>query len=241
MDIKKIFDNIAYIFSDFDGTISTHDVIHAFISNFAKGDTKTAEEKWSRGEISTQECLGIQFGQIKDLKKETFDAFIDSIKIDPSFIDFYKLTQKANKKIIILSDGFDYFIKSTFKKYGLHDIEIFSNHLVPTVKNGIMEFNMTYPNSNPKCLIGSGCCKCGVARKYTENYTYIGDGLSDRCIAKKSTLLFAKKSLETFCVNEKISYFPYQTFQDIIDAVCKENANASVDVGFSNRKQNQRD
>ena len=240
MNVKKVFDKTDFIFSDFDGTITKYDVIHSFIAQFAKGDTKTAEDKWSRGEISTKECLNIQIGKITELKKSAFDDFINSIEIDPYFIDFYKITKSKNKKIIILSDGFDYFIVSTLKRYGLFDIKIFSNHLEYETENGFLKFKMTYPNGFKNCSIGSGCCKCNVALSYDKNYTYIGDGLSDRCIAKKSALLFAKKSLETFCKNEKIPYFPYKTFQDITEAVFKENSDAADGVGFSNRIQNQR-
>ncbi len=96
-----------------------------------------------------------------------------------------------------------------------------------------MTFKMFYPYSNSDCLIGGGCCKCGVARKYAKDYIYIGDGLSDRCIAKNAALLFAKNSLELFCKNEKISYFPYKTFQDIIYAISKESFNATDDVKFA--------
>ncbi|MCD8024689.1 MAG: hypothetical protein LUE64_04070, partial [Candidatus Gastranaerophilales bacterium] len=68
----SFFEGFEYIFSDFDGTISKHDVIHSFINNFAKGDSSLAERQWANGEISTEECMKIQLGLIVDLKKETF-------------------------------------------------------------------------------------------------------------------------------------------------------------------------
>lgn len=233
--MNEVFKNSEYIFSDFDGTISKYDVIHSFITSFSKGDYTTAEEKWSKGEISTKDCLKIQFDLITELKKSVFDDFINSIEIDPSFIDFYKFAQSLNKKIIILSDGFDIFIKTTFKRFNI-DLPVYSNILILGEKNGYLTFDMKYPNLIKTCSIGSGCCKCEVARMYSKDYTYIGDGLSDRCIAKKSSLLFAKKSLETFCINEKIPHLSFKTFQDIIDAVCKENCNAANDVRYFNRR-----
>lgn len=239
MDSSEFFGKHEYIFSDFDGTISKYDVIHAFITTFSKGDWTIAEEKWCKGELSTKDCLKIQFDLITGLKKPIFDDFINSIEIDPYFLEFYELTRALNKKIIILSDGFDVFIKPTLKRFKI-DIPVYSNSLILSEKNGFLTFDMEYPNISKTCLIGSGCCKCEVARKFSQNYTYIGDGLSDRCIAKKSGLLFAKKSLETFCKQEKIFYFPYKTFQDIINTVCKEKFYAADGVRFTNGNQNQR-
>jgi len=237
MNIKEAFRQSNFIFSDFDGTISKFDVIHAFIHNYAKGNIQTAEMKWSKGEITSEECLNEQFGKIEITKKQ-FEDFINSIEIDPYFIEFYKLIKEQNKEIIILSDGFDHFITSTLKRFNTADIKVFSNHLETYEEQGFLKFKMSFPNFNNNCLIGSGTCKCGVARSFSKNYTYIGDGLSDRCIARKASLLFAKKSLETFCENEKIPYFPYKTFQDIINATIKETKNAADDVGFINGIQN---
>ena len=208
-----------YIFSDFDGTISKKDVIDAFIKNFSKGDWTISEEKWARGEISTAECLRIQFDLITGLKKSVFDEFLNSIEIDPYFVEFYKMIQLKGSKLMILSDGYDVFIEAALKKYGL-DIPVYANKLMIGEKEGFVTFDMEYPNSYKKCKIGAGCCKCAMAQKYTDNFMYIGDGLSDRCIAKKSSLLYAKLGLETFCKQQNIPHIPFKTFKDIIDSLC---------------------
>ncbi|MCD8024875.1 MAG: HAD-IB family phosphatase, partial [Candidatus Gastranaerophilales bacterium] len=158
---------------------------------------------------------------------------INSIQIDESFIDFYEIAKEKNKKIIILSDGFDIFIKTVLKKYGVN-VPIWANTLEIKEENGYLKFKNLHPNYKQNCKIGSGCCKCGVARKYAKDYIYIGDGLSDRCIAKHASLLFAKNSLEIFCKKENVSYFPYKTFQDIINAANKENFNAANGVSINN-------
>lgn len=218
--MNEIFKNIKYIFSDFDGTISKYDVVHKFIHNFAKGDIDTAERLWSEGKISTKECFNIQLKKVENLTPEILEKFLNEIEIDPYFIEFYQMIKKENKELIVLSDGFDYFIEKVFKNNDLSDIKVYSNHLEMELEKGFLKFNTICPNNNKNCLIPSGCCKCGVAQKYTNNFIYIGDGLSDRCIAKKASLLFAKKSLETYCKNANLEYIPYETFKDIINALC---------------------
>ena len=217
--MNEIFKNIKYIFSDFDGTISKYDVVHKFIHNFAEGEVDTAEKLWCEGKLSTKECFNIQLQKVKTLTPEVLEKFLDEIEIDPYFVEFYRLVKKENKELIVLSDGFDCFIEKVFKNHNLSDIKVYSNHLETYIENGFLRFKLTSPNHNLNCSIGSGCCKCKAAEKYSKNFIYIGDGLSDRCIAKKADLLFAKKSLEVFCKNENVSYLPYKTFQDIINCI----------------------
>lgn len=218
--MNEIFKNIKYIFSDFDGTISKYDVVHKFIHNFAKGDIDTAEKLWCEGKLSTKDCFNIQLKKVENLTPEVFEKFLDEIEIDPYFFEFYQMIKKENKELIVLSDGFDYFIEKVFKNNGLSDIKVYSNHLEMELEQGFLKFNTTCPNHNSNCLISSGCCKCKAAEKYSKKFIYIGDGLSDRCIAKKASLLFAKKSLEVFCQNENLEYIPYKTFEDIMNLLC---------------------
>ncbi len=215
--------NIKYIFSDFDGTISKYDVIHRFIANFSVGDWTITERQWAKGEITSEECLNSQIAMVKELKRKTFEDFIHSVEIDESFLEFYEISKSKNKEIIVLSDGFDYFIKTILENNGINNIKIFSNHLESFEKDGVMAFNISFPNFLKSCKIGAGTCKCKMAQSFSNDYIYIGDGLSDRCIAKTAKLLFAKKDLEKFCKNENIKYIPYQTFDDIKKAIYKES------------------
>ena len=45
---------------------------------------------------------------------------------------------------------------------------------------------------------------------------FIGDGFSDACVVNYADIVFAKKSLASYCWKNNITYFEYQTFGDII-------------------------
>jgi 2-hydroxy-3-keto-5-methylthiopentenyl-1-phosphate phosphatase len=45
---------------------------------------------------------------------------------------------------------------------------------------------------------------------------YIGDGLSDRCGVEKSDIVFAKDDLKTFCIENKIDFYEFENFEDIL-------------------------
>lgn len=45
---------------------------------------------------------------------------------------------------------------------------------------------------------------------------FIGDGFSDACVVNYADIVFAKKSLASYCWKNNITYHEYQTFGDII-------------------------
>ena len=190
------------IYCDFDGTITKEDSVNKFLSLFADEKWLEVEDRWISGEIGSKQCL---FEQANILQN-----YIDSIEIDDYFISFYNFLKKHNYELVILSDGFDLFIKKTLARYNLTDIKYFANNL--TVKNNKLKIN--FNNGNPGCENSSGTCKC--SKITVKDFYYIGDGLSDACVSRKATKLFAKKNLKKYCDEQKIGYINFETFEEIL-------------------------
>ena len=144
------------------------------------------------------------------------DAFLKrATKLCSVRIINYDKTEKNNIDFYIVSDGIDYFINATLKKYGLERINVISNH--GEFKNG--KFEITFPNNYSKCKHDAGTCKCKVLTDLKKKYNriaYIGDGISDFCVCDKADILFAKSQLAIYCKNNNIKYNFFETFEDII-------------------------
>ena len=202
------------ILSDFDGTISKKDGLYTFISEYACGDWEKIEHDWVEGRIDSKECLTEEFRLIPDLSAELINNFIKTLDIDEYFVDFYKYTAEKNTDFYIVSDGIDYFIEKILCKYGLNNLKIISNHGQFTDNR----FEITFPYDNPKCINNAGTCKCAVLKNLRKLYRkiyYIGDGVSDYCVADKSDVLFAKSRLADYCDKNGIKYISYKNFKDI--------------------------
>lgn len=215
-----MFEKYDCILSDFDGTISKYDVIHTFISTYSKGNWREIERQWCRGEISSKKCFDLQFKILSGIKKKDFVEFINSVEIDPYFISFFNRAKAENKKIIVVSDGCDVFIENILKRYDI-TLPIFANKLNVKEKEDKLYFSLEYPNISKKCEIHLGCCKCEIAKTFGRDFIYIGDGLSDRCISKKASKVFAKKHLKDYLENKNIPYNSFETFKDILDKLSK--------------------
>jgi 2-hydroxy-3-keto-5-methylthiopentenyl-1-phosphate phosphatase len=55
-----------------------------------------------------------------------------------------------------------------------------------------------------------------LAKGYKKT-VYIGDGFSDRHISEKVDILFAKSALAEYCNSKGIKFFPFETFNDVIN------------------------
>ena len=203
------------VVSDFDGTITSKDGLYGFIETYASEGWEKIEQDWVDGKIGSKECLIEEFKLVPDLSEELISEFIKTLTMDETFVDFYGKTIQKGYDFYIVSDGIDYFINKILKKYGAEDVKVISNH-------GEFRgefFEITFPNDSSKCINNAGTCKCSVLADLRKNYDkiiYIGDGVSDYCVADKADILFAKSKLADYCEEKCINYQLFNKFSDII-------------------------
>ena len=204
------------ILSDFDGTITKKDGLYSFIDAYAQNSWLEIEDMWQKGKISSKECLIEEFNLIPNLSEALISDFIQTLEIDEYFKDFYNEIYEREIDFYLVSDGIDYFIDKILRRFGLGNIKVISNH--GEFKGG--KFRITFPNDYPKCVNNAGTCKCKVLSNLREKYEkiiYIGDGVSDFCVAPHADILFAKKALIDYCRQNDIKYTPFNDFRDIIN------------------------
>jgi 2,3-diketo-5-methylthio-1-phosphopentane phosphatase len=219
-------ENPNIIYCDFDGTVTKEDSVNKFLSIFADKKWLEIEEQWIKGDIGSRECLAKQVALLPEFSRQDLSDYANSIEIDESFVDFYNYLKTQNIELVIVSDGFDFFIEEVLNRYNLNDIKFFANTLTVEDNKLNIEFNF----SNPECKNGSGVCKC--SRTCGRQFDYIGDGQSDVCIAKKANTLFAKNdyNLQKYCEKQGIDYISFNSFKDILDYFSqKGDLNAKLD------------
>jgi 2-hydroxy-3-keto-5-methylthiopentenyl-1-phosphate phosphatase len=214
---EKIFK----IFTDFDGTITKTDIGETLFKEFGQKDIveKTIKDYLDE-KISAKDCWDSLSKAIKFRdKKELFD-FIDKVEIDETFHDFVKYCQSNKYDLYILSDGFDFYIDRIFEREGLSRLIYFSNKMEFTKENKLIPhfpfLDLEYKNS-------ANCKRNHIINlSGDDEYTvFIGDGFSDRYTVQFCDFIFAKDTLLKYCEAEKITYFPYKNFLNIISKIEK--------------------
>ncbi|MEJ2615095.1 MAG: HAD-IB family phosphatase [Ignavibacteriaceae bacterium] len=177
-------------FVDFDGTITKKDVGDAIFLNFC--DEKIVDDI---------------------IEKLLSDKI--SIEIDPAFHEFVNFCESNKIDIYVLSDGFDYYINRIFEREGLQNLKYYSNELEITKDNHLIPH---FPYFDIDCQTSANCKRNHIINHSGDDeYTiFIGDGNSDKYTSQFCDFIFAKDDLLKFCEKERITYFPFNDFNDVI-------------------------
>ena len=217
-----------HFFLDFDGTISTTDVVDIVLEKFADPKWKEVERKWQAGKIGSRECLSSQIALLK-AEPEEIAELVSKVSLDPYFVSFIRKAEELGVLVTIVSDGFDLFIEQILKKNlgtasgFLKALPIFSNRIVPGPGKS---FKAVFPNPSI-CEHGCANCKEMVIKRLTsqdDQILFVGDGLSDRYAAKAAHVTFAKGKLLDYCRENNIDSIPYDNFKKITDWLIDNHA-----------------
>jgi 2,3-diketo-5-methylthio-1-phosphopentane phosphatase len=225
------------IFCDFDGTIALNDTWMELGGYFIKQKDKWAEitEKFENLEIGARDCFLKECALVENFDINKFNKIIEKQQIDTYFKDFLYFCNRNEIPVIILSEGMKYYIEKILRQHNI-DLPYFANKLV--FSDDKQSIRLEFPNSDSECL-KCGCCKRNLLLNMTaddETAVYIGDGFSDICVAGYADMVFAKKSLASFCWKNNITYFEFQNFLDIINKLEKIITRKSATGGIKQRQ-----
>jgi 2,3-diketo-5-methylthio-1-phosphopentane phosphatase len=205
------------IFIDFDGTITKEDVGESIFRNF--GDKFIVDKiiyDLLSDRISAMQSWIELCKSIDKVDVILLNDFIYRMEVDPGFHNMVRFCDDHKIQIIVLSDGFDYYIDMIFNREKLNGLKYFSNHLTISPQNELIP---EFPYYDPLYKYSANCKRNHIINNSRdEDFTiYIGDGNSDKDTALYCDLIFAKKSLLKYCEKERVSFSPYKTFDDIIN------------------------
>ena len=198
--------------SDFDGTISKQDFYWMVIDKYFP-EGRELFKKWKSGELKDIEFLGTVFASINQSEQKIIDD-IHSIPIDEYVPDFIQHVQKNGGDFYILSAGTDYYIHYILKKYGITDVEVFSNKGFFKEDNVHMDIDENHWHYSERY----GIDKSKVIQKLKEEYETIyfaGDSEPDSHPAKFADVTFAKDALQDLLRQQGVPFVAVETFEDI--------------------------
>jgi 2-hydroxy-3-keto-5-methylthiopentenyl-1-phosphate phosphatase len=204
------------IFLDFDGTITKNDVgEEIFRRNLSENIVNEIVEELVTDRISSRECWErlCELSLIKD--KNRFDDLILSQEIDPTLHRFVEYCETNSFQLFVLSDGFDYYINKILNRENLSHLKVFSNKFILTDDG---KLTPSFPYYNADCRSSANCKRNHIIENSgEEDYSvFIGDGNSDNDAIQYVDFIFAKDDLLKYCEIQRITYFPFRNFDDVI-------------------------
>jgi 2,3-diketo-5-methylthio-1-phosphopentane phosphatase len=201
------------IFSDFDGTISLIDTGDLIVDSCIGQEARRAiDDQIVSGQISFREGFIAQFAGVDLTWEEVCELLRLKNGLDPTFAPFVRWTEEVVIPLVVLSSGFEQFIRAHLASAGLEHIEIRANQVSVQGRSWRIHFRDDSPSGHDK----AGALKEAHAEGYRT--LFIGDGVSDIPAASVADLLFAKKGerLARYCIENGIAYHPFANFSDVL-------------------------
>jgi 2-hydroxy-3-keto-5-methylthiopentenyl-1-phosphate phosphatase len=204
------------VFVDFDGTITKQDVGEAIFREFGDAiKTDLIVTDLLTGKITARKCWELLFATIHRIDAINLDKFINQMEIDPTFHQFHRYCLENGIEMFVLSDGFDYYINRIFKRENLNHVKIFANNLIINEEQKLIP---SFPYFDIDCQTSANCKRNHILNNSGDDEftVYVGDGNSDKYSTQFCDFIFAKDDLLKYCEKERITFFPFSNFENVI-------------------------
>jgi len=216
---------------DFDGTVSPHDIgegIERRFSTLAPEAHAALLAEWLCGDLGHR-ALTERLCEGLVVEGDEALAFTRRFAIDPAFAEFVREAEAAGDRVMVASEGFEFYIRDQLARAGLERLPVAANRARFEARRLIPEF----PHA------GRGCGRCGnckavhveALRAAGRTVVFVGDGLSDRCGARAADRVLARGALLAWCRETGVHARPFEHFGDVAAAARAWRASNGAPAG----------
>ena len=213
---------------DYDGTIAQTDVSDSLMAEFVTDEWEAWVAEFDAGRVGSRRLMAWEIGLIR-ADPERLRAKAAAQPHDPAFPAFADRARIAGIPVEVVSDGFGFFIGPALAALGVGWIPVVSATTTFGTDGGRVDFS----NGNAACFVCGTCKRDRVLAHQAagRRVVFIGDGESDRYAAGYSDVVFAKHSLERFCLEQGWPFERWTSFAEIDRWLEAELARFASDPG----------
>jgi 2-hydroxy-3-keto-5-methylthiopentenyl-1-phosphate phosphatase len=198
---------------DFDGTVTEKDTSFFLLDTFAHGDWRRLLREYKEHRISVGEFNTKAFSMIGADKATLIKALDSKIKVRDGFHELVNYCQRKGCRLVIVSNGLDFYIEATLKNLDLNNLEVHAAQASFHPEG----MEVQYVGPDGKRL------EDGFKEAYIQSFLnlgyrviYVGNGDSDFIPAKYAHHVFATGELLEYCRENGLNYKPFENFTDIV-------------------------
>ena len=201
---------------DFDGTVSPNDIGAAFAERFSEnGSAERVPElaEWRAGRLGHRALTEAQCAVMRASRAEALE-FTRGFTLDPAFPPFVREARERGDHVMVVSEGFDFYVQDQLARAGLADLPWAANALDFLPDGRLVP---RFPFADPACD-RCGNCKAQHVRRFQAQgdlAVLVGDGDSDRHGAMAADVVLARRSLLEWCRTVGLAHFEVRDFSDI--------------------------
>jgi len=198
---------------DFDGTITEEDASFFLLDTFAQGDWRRLLRDYKEHRISVGEFNTKAFAMVKDDKPTLLEALKGKVKVRAGLHGLVNYCLREGFRLVIVSNGLDFYIKAVLKDLGLENIEVHAAQA------------SFHPEGMKVQYVGPDGERLedGFKEAYIKSFLklgyrviYMGNGDSDVAPVKYAHHVFATGELLAYCRENNLKYKPFENFIDVV-------------------------
>ena len=188
---------------DWDGTVTEVDGLDLALLEF--GDEHVYEEHEARlgRELTLHEVIASEFRTVRAPLEEVVAWVRENVRVRAGFVSFAR-----ERRPLIVSSGFHELIEPVLEREGL-ELEVRANQLDPRPEG----WRVLFRDEAACSVCGEPCKRSAVAT--LDGFAYVGDGISDRCVALAATRVFARAGLADYLAAEGVPFESFEDFNDV--------------------------
>jgi HAD superfamily phosphoserine phosphatase-like hydrolase len=189
---------------DWDGTVTEVDGLHLVLLEF--GDERIYDEAETRlgRDLTLHEVIAYEFRSVHAPLDEVVSWVRENVRVRAGFGDF----ARAHRPLVV-SSGFHELIRPVLEREGI-DLEVRANRLDARPDG----WRALFRNDEPCPVCGEPCKRADL--EGSEDFAYVGDGVSDRCVALAASRVFARDGLARYLEARGVDFVPFEDFHDVV-------------------------
>ena len=198
---------------DFDGTITEEDVSFTLLDTFAQGDWRKWFQQYRENKISVGDFNAKAFATVKAGREELLGVAKSKVKLRDGLHELVTYCQGRGFRLVIVSNGLDFYITSILKDVGLADIEVQAAQ-TRFYRRGL-KVQYIGPDGTPL----SSDFKAAYTTEFLKQgyrVIYVGNGPSDISPASLAYHVFARDGLLDCCKEGNLQCQPFDDLNDVV-------------------------
>ena len=191
---------------DWDGTVTERDSLHMVLEHFGDLDVYRAAEEALGQRLSLNEVIAMEMRTVRAPLEEVVVWVLAEVRVRRGFAE---LVDRCDP--IVVSAGFHELIEPVLAREGVAP-RVVANRIDPRPDGWEAAFRDGLP-----CEVCGEACKRAAVRDLGA-FVYVGDGVSDRCVALAAGRVFARDGLAAWLDAQGA---PYETFDDFVDLAAR--------------------
>ena len=161
-----------------------------------------AENRLGRS-LTLHEVIALEFESVRAPLPEVVRWVRDNVRIRAGFAELVE-----RRRPLIVSSGFHELITPVLEREGI-ELDVRANRLDARPDG----WRAVFRNDRPCAVCGEPCKRADVAG--LGEFSYVGDGFSDRCVALAATRVFARDGLASYLSEQGVPFERFDDFDDV--------------------------